>query len=266
MEEHTNPFSLNDKVAFVTGSASGIGRAAAVALARAGAVVACADIVDPTETVDLIREFGGEGWGAEVDVRSGDRVDSFVHEIVDRTGRLDAAVNNAGVLVRASALEVAPQLVSNVFEVNVIGVLHGSQAAARAMMPRRSGAIVNIASTSIDSSLAGNLVYSSSKASVRQMTRTMAREWGSWGIRVNAVAPGWLETELTRRADGAALAGEFDESAFESKRADVRAARVLSQDGSVDDIAHAVQFLTSDASRWITGQALRVDGGVAMPW
>jgi len=256
--EQADPFRLDGRVAFVTGSARGIGRESALALARAGASVACVDLDEPVGTAAAIRAEGGDAWSATVDVTSVEAVARLVQSIVERSGRLDIAVNNAGIHDSAPALDVTAELMERMYRVNSIGVLNCSQAAARVMIARGMGSIVNIASSAVDSSVADNLAYSASKAAVRQMTRIMAREWGEGGVRVNAVCPGWIETTLTRTSNP----GED----LEAKRKAVMDRQALPVEGQAQYVANTVRFLASDASTWMTGQALRVDGGMAMAW
>lgn len=258
-------FSLEGRVAVVTGAARGIGRAIAIELAVAGATVACADREPANETVAAITVQGARAWSSQVDVSSQSAVNRLIDETVERAGALDIAVHNAGVYSAAPALEETADHVDAMNAVNFHGVLFGCQAAARAMIAQGSGTIINVASSAIDSSVPGNLAYSASKAAMRQLTRVLAREWGEHGVRVNAVAPGWIETELTRKGNMSGPDSSNPES-LERKRRSVAARRALPVEGEPEYVAHAVRFLASDAARWITGQALRVDGGLAMAW
>ncbi len=179
-------------------------------------------------------------------------------------GRLDVMVNVAGIIRNGSVIDTAEADLDAVWAVNFKGVFFGCQAAARPMVEQRSGSIVNMASAAIDDPSPGLVCYATAKAAVAQLTRTLAAEVGPSGVRVNAVAPGFIETPMTARhftrADGT-----LDDDRRAAVHAPMIARSPLGMIGQPDDVAEAVAYLACDASRFVTGQVLRINGGVAMP-
>ena len=260
-------FDLGERVAVVTGAGSGIGRGTARVLAAAGATVFCADLdlAAAEETVLLIEKQGGTAHAAAVDVSRRDQVVALVDAVVADRGRLDIMANVAGIITEGSVLDTTEADFDRILSVNLKGVLFGCQAAAAIMVERGSGSIVNIASTAIDGPTPGMVSYSVSKVGVVQITRTLAAEIGPRGVRVNAVAPGLIETNMTRRhyrnADGT-----IDEDRRQATLGPMRDRSPLGTIGSPEDIGWAVLYLASDAARFVTGQILRPNGGAGMPW
>jgi 3-oxoacyl-[acyl-carrier protein] reductase len=264
------------RVAVVTGAGSGIGRATAIALASLGAAVCAADLDGNAAeaTVAALRLAVAEASegsrpepvaeAAEVDVTDQAAVGGLVADVAQRYGRLDVMCNVAGVIATAGLLELDPAEVARVHAVNFYGVLHGCQAAARAMAPRRTGSIVNMASAAVDQPAAGLLAYTTSKAAVVALTRVAAVELGPLGIRVNAVAPGFVPTGMTSR-HWTRPDGTVDEGRRAAVTKTMRAQSPLGAIGEPEDVAWAVCYLASDASRFVTGQVLRPNGGVVMP-
>ncbi|CAM5739826.1 SDR family oxidoreductase OS=Streptomyces alboniger OX=132473 GN=CP975_26565 PE=3 SV=1 [Streptomyces alboniger] len=249
-------YDLTGRTAFVTGAAGGIGRASALLLARAGATVHCADL-DASgleETARSIKDMGGTAHSHHLDVTDRDQL----RQAVASCGRLDVMAAIAGIMHSSPVLETRDEDLDRVLNVNFKGVLHSCQEAARLMLAREvRGSIVTMASGAVDTGGAGLLCYGAAKAAVVQLTKTLATEIGPHGIRVNAVAPGWIRTPMTDRHDAEAQA-----------RTESLMARMspLGRVGEPEDIAHAVLYLASDASAFTTGQILRPNGGVAMPW
>jgi NAD(P)-dependent dehydrogenase (short-subunit alcohol dehydrogenase family) len=245
---------LRGKRVLVTGAASGIGRAIAVALARDGAAVAVADLRDPADTVDQIKTEGGVaiGIGADVTVRS--QVDAMVSTMTKAFGGIDGLVNNAGIyssIVPRPFESIDIDEWRKLFEVNVFGLMACCQAVVPTMKAAGGGRIVNIISGTPFKGIPFMLHYVSSKGAVLGMTRSLARELGSSKILVNGVAPGFTLSE-------GVLANEIQVN----KLAEVsRNARSIARDQIPEDVTGAVAFFLSDASAFVTGQTMLVDGG-----
>lgn len=253
-------YDLTGRTAIVTGAAGGIGRATAALLAEAGATVHCADLDDQgaKATAATITAAGGSAHAHHLDVTRRDEIAAVVDAARDATGRLDVMANIAGIMHSSAVLETEEADLDRVWNTNFKGVLYGCQEAARAMIATAvPGSLVNMASGAIDTGAPGLLCYGAAKAAVVQLTRTLATEVGRHGIRVNAVAPGWIRTAMTER-----------HTARAQQQAEGPMIRMspLGRVGEPEDVAHAVLHLASDASSFMTGQILRPNGGVAMPW
>ncbi|MFF5497187.1 SDR family NAD(P)-dependent oxidoreductase [Streptomyces aquilus] len=248
-------YDLTGRTAFVTGAAGGIGRASAVLLAEAGAAVHCADrdAQGLHETATLIKNVGGTARTHHLDVTDRDQLG----EAIASCGQLDVLAAIAGIMHSSPVLDTKDEDLDRVLNVNFKGVLYACQEAARLMIDRGTrGSIVTMASGAVDTGGPGLLAYGAAKAAVVQLTKTLANEVGRHGIRVNAVAPGWIRTPMTDRH------GEDQE------RTEALMARMspLGRVGQAAEVAHAVLYLASDAASFTTGQILRPNGGVAMPW
>jgi 3-oxoacyl-[acyl-carrier protein] reductase len=257
-------WSLVGRVAIVTGAGSGIGRASAVVLAEAGALVVCADVNG--EGSAHTAKLAGEGAvGTTLDVT--DR--AAVHELVASThaehGRLDIVCNIAGIISSSDIIDLAEAEFDRIIAVNLKGVLFGAQAAAKVMAEAGRGSIVNMSSGAIDAPAAGLGAYAMSKAAIAQLTKTLAAEVGPRGVRVNAIAPGLVETAITER-HYSKPDGSIDAERREATLAGMRAQSPLGIVGESVDIAYAVHYLVSDAARFVTGQIIRPNGGAMMPW
>ncbi|MFJ8824316.1 SDR family NAD(P)-dependent oxidoreductase [Streptomyces sp. NPDC102467] len=255
-------YDLTGRTAFVTGAASGIGRASATLLAEAGATVHCADrdTQGLHETAALIKDTGGTAHPHTLDVSDRGQVAEAIAAAcaTSPTGALDIMAAIAGIMHNSPVLETLDEDLDRVLAINFKGVLYACQEAARTMIAAGTrGSIVTMASGAVDTGGPGLLCYGAAKAAVVQLTKTLATEVGPHGIRVNAVAPGWIRTPMTSRHDESVQA--HTESLM------VRMAP-LGRVGEPADIAHAVLHLASDAAGFTTGQILRPNGGVAMPW
>jgi 3-oxoacyl-[acyl-carrier protein] reductase len=260
-------FRLSDRVAVITGAGGGIGAAIATVLARAGAHVVVTDInANLAEaTAKQIVTEGFSATSAQLDVSVKSEVDGLVDAVVGDRRHLDIFVNNAGITAEGTPLTVTGEELDRIMAVNFKGLVYGSQAAARTMIQRGSGAIVNITTAGIDQPLASVAAYTSSKAAAHQYTRSLALEIAPKGVRVNAVAPGWVETPLTRRhlADEN---GDVDPAQREQFRKEHAAFSPLGVVGEPIDQAYAVLYLVSDEARFVTGAVLRPNGGMTMLW
>ena len=248
-------FRVDDKVAVVTGAASGIGQATAVVLSDAGARLVLADRDE--ENLEKTRTMVAEGIVVPTDVSKKADVGDLVERAVSHYGRLDVMANVAGIMGAGGPItEIDEDALDRVLAINLKGVFFGVQAALKVMGEQHSGSIINIASAAIDAAPAGLAAYSMAKAGVAILTRVAAQEGGPLGVRVNTVAPGFIVTPMTQR-------GEPDRQ--EAVKDYMRRRSPLGAIGDPEDIANAVLYLASDASSFMTGQVLRPNGGTAMP-
>ena len=244
---------LKGKVALVTGGAQGIGKAVALMLARHGADVIVADVnlEKAAETAKELEAAGGRAMAVNVDVtRLGD-VEKMVESALARFGRIDILINNAGIARDKLILRMAEEDWDTVLAVNLKGTFNCTKAVIKHMSKQRSGKIVNIASVVGEMGNAGQANYSASKAGVIGLTKTIAREFAQRGINVNAIAPGYIQTAMT---------DVLPEKAKEELQRMIPMERL----GQPEDVAHAVLFLVSEASSYVTGQVLNVNGGIYM--
>ncbi|MEO1590803.1 MAG: 3-oxoacyl-[acyl-carrier-protein] reductase [Cyanobacteria bacterium J06632_22] len=245
--------ALQDKVAIVTGSSRGIGKAAVLALAKEGANVvvnyarssAAAD-----EIVAQIEAEGGTAIALQADVSQADQVDALIKGTMDKFGRIDVLVNNAGITRDTLLLRMKPEDWQAVIDLNLTGVYLCTRAVSKIMLKQRSGRIINIASVSGLMGNPGQANYSAAKAGVIGFTKTVAKELAPRGVTANAVAPGFIATDMTGELPNA------DE---------ILKYIPLGRFGQADEVAGLVRFLAADpAAAYITGQVMNVDGGMVM--
>ncbi|MEM9194561.1 MAG: 3-oxoacyl-ACP reductase family protein [Myxococcota bacterium] len=245
-------FELRDRVAVVTGGSRGIGRAIAQHLAAQGATVVvnyAGNEAAAAETLSSIEAAGGKAELARFDISDGDASRDAIGGVAKRFGRLDILVNNAGIARDNLLMRVKPDEIGETFSVNVSGAIHCAQAAIRPMMRAKFGRIINLSSVVAESGNPGQAVYSASKAALIGLTKTLAREYASRGVTVNAVAPGFIETDMTSGLPDAAREGIIGQTP---------AGRI----GTPDEVAAAVVFLASEEAAYVTGQVVRVNGGM----
>ncbi len=244
---------LDGKVAIVTGAAQGIGRAIAETLARAGADIAVADL-DPgrsKEAVDAVAKLGRKAMNVKVNVADWDDAKAMSDQVVKEMGKIDILVNNAGVTRDGLVMRMKEEDWNLVLQVNLYGTFHCTKAVLQPMTKQRFGRIVNIASIVGAMGNAGQANYAASKAAVIGFTKTVAREYASRLVTVNAVAPGFIDTAMTQT-----LPADVKET--------LQKQIPLGRLGQPADIAEAVRFLVSDEAGYITGHVLHVNGGMLM--
>jgi 3-oxoacyl-[acyl-carrier protein] reductase len=264
-EELVGAFTLEGRTVVITGAGSGLGQEAARVFAQAGADLVLADIDANglAETARIVEAAGGRSLSCRTDVAVRADLERLADTAVAQWGRLDVWVNGAGVSYLHTLLETDPDKAERVIAVNMMGPYWGSVAAARVMGERGGGAIVNISSGGGAKPLPGIGLYGMSKAAVNSLTWTSAAEFGPLGIRVNAVAPGWIETPMSRDLFRDET-GRISETRKQTVRREMAEKSPLGILGRPTDIAHALLYLASDASRFVTGQVLAVNGGEAM--
>jgi len=247
---------LSGKVAIVTGGGRGIGREIAIKLAEVGAGVVINDVGDDApamKVVEEIKSLGRNGMAIMADVSSSEEISTLVETVIATYGRVDILVNNAGITRDQLAIRMSDDEWDSVLNVNLKGVFVCTRAVLRQMIKQRSGRIINIASIVGIIGNSGQVNYSAAKAGIIGVTRTIAKEVGSRQITVNAIAPGFIDTEMTQK-----LAEDWREQ--------LKKNIPLGYIGSPRDVAETVAFLSSDEARYITGQVLSVDGGVSSSW
>ncbi|XXM73489.1 3-oxoacyl-[acyl-carrier-protein] reductase [Lysinibacillus sphaericus] len=245
---------LEGKAALVTGASRGIGREIALELAREGAMVAVnysGSEAKANEVVDEIKRLGREAFAVQCNVADGESVQSMVKETISQFGSLDILVNNAGITKDNLLMRMKESEWDDVININLKGVFLCTKAATRQMMKQRSGRIINISSIVGVSGNPGQANYVAAKSGVIGLTKTAAKELAPRGITVNAVAPGFISTDMTDELP-------------EDVRSEMLKQIPLNRMGDPKDIAGVVSFIASDASSYMTGQTLHVDGGMVM--
>jgi 3-oxoacyl-[acyl-carrier protein] reductase len=245
---------LDGKVAIVTGASRGIGRAVVIALAKAGAKVVinyAGNVIAAQEVEQVITNAGGQAILVQGDVSDAGAVEAMVKQTMDTYGRIDILINNAGITRDNLLMRMKEEDWDMVMNTNLKGIFHCTKAASRIMMKQRSGKIINMTSVVGVMGNAGQSNYAAAKAGVIGFTKSMAKELSSRGITVNAIAPGFISTDMT-----AVLSDQV--------KTELATKVPLGRLGAPEDVAAAVLFLASDTANYITGQILHVDGGMVM--
>lgn len=242
------------KVAIVTGASKGIGKACALRLARDGySVVVNYSSSDAAanETLEQIKALGGDGMVYKANVSVLSEVKLMVREVFKAYGRIDVLVNNAGIVRDEYLLMMNPETLDKCFNLNVKGYFYCAQQVAVKMFKQKSGVIVNMSSVSSKFALPGQSVYSATKGAVNSLTQTLAKELGGYGIRVNAVAPGFISTEMIEAIPEETRNGYLEKVP-------------LKRFGTADEVANLVSAIVSDQFAYVTGQVFVMDGGLSL--
>ena len=242
------------KVALVTGASRGIGRACAIALGKAGFTVAVnynSNDAAAEEVVNIIKEAGSDAMKIKANVSDLNEVKAMMREVTKTYGRIDVLVNNAGIVQDEFVLMMTPDAIDKCLDLNIKGYLYCSQQAALKMFSKKKGCIINMSSVSSKLAVPGQSVYSSTKGAVNSMTATMAKELAPYGIRVNAVAPGFIATDMVDKLP-------------EDKKAQYIEEIPLKRFGRPEEIGDVVAMLASDACSYLTGQVIVLDGGLSL--
>jgi gluconate 5-dehydrogenase len=248
-------FNLTEKIALVTGASRGLGRSFALTLARAGADVAITSrtLASLDDTRREIEALGRRCLPVVLDVRAQAAIQTAISAVHAHFGRIDILVNNAGCNIRKPALEVTWDDWNTILDTNLRGPFFVAQAVARHMVGQGGGRIINIGSVTSVAGYAGLGPYGASRGGIKQLTMSLAADWGPHGVTVNCLAPGWFKT-----SQNAVMYEDTDWVKYLSEKIPLR------RPGAVDDLDGALVFLASDASRYVTGQILLVDGGISV--
>ena len=242
------------KVCLVTGSSKGIGRAIAIRMAQAGytVVINYSHSEKPAqETLDLIKANGGDGMIIKADVSKLEEVKAMVKEVFNTYKQIDVLVNNAGIARDEFLLAMNPENLDKCLDLNIKGYFYCAQQVGLKMFRKKKGVIINISSVSGKISIPGQTVYSATKGAVNQFTKTLAKEMGPYGIRVNAIAPGFIETEMMDEIPEDLKAGYLKEIP-------------VGRFGKVEDVANLCEMLTRDEMSYLTGEVITLDGGLSL--
>lgn len=242
------------KAALVTGASRGIGRACAIRLGQAGYRVAVnynSNEAAANEVVEQIKAAGGDAIAVKADVADPEQVKLMMRETVNAFGQLDVLVNNAGIVKDEFVLMMSSETIDKCLDLNIKGYLYCTQQAVLKMFSKKQGVIINVSSVSSKLAVPGQAVYSSTKGAVNSMTATMAKELAPYGIRVNAVAPGFIATDMVEQLP-------------EDKKEEYLKDIPLRRFGTAEEVADVVNMLASDACSYMTGQVIVLDGGLSL--
>lgn len=245
---------MEDKVALVTGASRGIGRACAIKLGAEGYKVVVnynSNDEAANEVVSLIKEAGGEASAIKADVSKADEAKMLIRETVNTYGQLDVLVNNAGIVKDEFVLMMSEETINKCLDLNIKGYLYCTQQAVLKMFSKKQGVIINVSSVSSKLAVPGQSVYSSTKGAVNSMTATMAKELAPYGIRVNAVAPGFIATDMIDQLP-------------EDKKEEYLNTIPLKRFGTAEEVAEMVAMLAGPACTYMTGQVIVLDGGLSL--
>lgn len=245
---------MEDKVALVTGASRGIGRACAIKLGAEGYKVVVnynSNDEAANEVVSLIKEAGGEATAIKADVSKADEAKMLIRETVNTYGQLDVLVNNAGIVKDEFVLMMSEETINKCLDLNIKGYLYCTQQAVLKMFSKKQGVIINVSSVSSKLAVPGQSVYSSTKGAVNSMTATMAKELAPYGIRVNAVAPGFIATDMIDQLP-------------EDKKEEYLNTIPLKRFGTAEEVAEMVAMLAGPACTYMTGQVIVLDGGLSL--
>ncbi len=248
-------FHLKEKVAIVTGGGRGIGRTLAVALAEAGAdvIVVSRTQEDIDKTVELVEETGRKGFGISADLTRHSEVAELMRKVKAEFPKVDVLINNAGMNIRTPALEVSEEEWDLIMSTNLKSAFMVSQETAKIMKDNGGGTILNVSSVAGHVALRTGVVYGATKAALIQMTKTLALEWSKYDIRINAIGPWYFKTPLTEKL-----------LKDETYHNEILAQTPMKRVGNIEELIGPALFLTSDASSYVTGQTLFVDGGMTV--
>jgi 3-oxoacyl-[acyl-carrier protein] reductase len=268
MQNPLEAYNLKDKVAVVTGAASGIGEATAEVYAACGAAVVCGDVNGDgaATTAQRISDTGGRSFAMACNVTSRDDVRLLIDKTMAEFGRVDIVCNIAGAMFPGMIEDLSDDVLEAGIALNLKGVIYGTQHAIKAMRATgRGGSIINVSSGAIDLPYEGIGLYALTKAAVAMLSMTAAKEVGRYGIRVNAIAPGSTVTAFSnwrmQNPDGS-----LNKEAYDAFLAQMKDMSPLGFAGEAIDQAHLMLYLASDAGRWATGQIFRVNGGMTTQW
>lgn len=242
------------KIALVTGASRGIGRACAIALGKKGYTVIVnynSNEEAANEVCNIIREAGSEAKSVRADVSNLTEVKNMVRDIAKEFGHIDVLVNNAGIVKDEYVLMMSPDTIDKCLDLNIKGYMYCSQQVALKMFSKKKGSIVNVSSVSSKLAVAGQSVYSATKGAVNSMTATMAKELAPYGIRVNAVAPGFIATDMVDKLP-------------EEKKTEYLDTIPLKRFGTPEEVGDVVAMLAGDECSYLTGQVIVIDGGLSL--